>query len=298
MQGWPLWKKIQVAQAKIIEWYFRFDGHVSISVSGGKDSLVLLDIARRCFPDIKAVYVNTGLDFPEVRSFAMAIPNVTVIKPELRFDEVIRTYGWCYPSKDVAHTIYYAKKGSPWATERMQGVNPDGSPSKYRQSHYMKWSYLLDAPFIISAKCCEIMKEKPLERYRKSSGNQPIVGTLAAESQRRRQAWYQTGCNNFESKKPLSKPLSIWKETDILQYINNYNIQIPSVYGEIVLTKNGYLTTTKEKRTGCIWCPVGCHRDKVNRFQRLAQTHPKLHLYCMDELGLGTFLDYLNIKKK
>lgn len=297
MQAWPLWKKIQVAQAKIMEWYYRFDGKVSISTSGGKDSAVLLDLARRCFPDIEAVYVNTGLCFPEVRRFAMETPNVTVLKPKMRFDEVVREYGWCYPSKDVAHTIYYARKGSSWALERLQGINRDGTPSKFRQSNYARWAHLLEAPFIISAKCCAIMKELPLEQHRKESGKHPMVGTMAAESQRRKQAWLQTGCNNFTSKKPLSKPLSVWTEDNILRYIKNYNIPIPSVYGDIVEDKKGRLTTTGEKRTGCVWCPVGCHHDKVNRFQRLAVTHPKLHEYCMNALELGAFLDFIGIPK-
>jgi len=297
MQAWPLWKKIQVAQAKIMEWYYRHDGNVSISTSGGKDSAVLVDLARRCFSDIEAVYVNTGLDFPEVRQFAMNTPNVTVLKPKMRFDEVVREYGWCYPSKDVAHTIYYARKGSLWALERLQGINRDGTPSKFRQSNYARWAHLIDAPFIISAKCCEIMKELPLEHHRKETGKHPMVGTMAAESQRRKQAWFQTGCNNFNSKKPLSKPLSVWTEDNILRYIKDYNISIPSVYGVIVEDKKGRLTTTGEKRTGCVWCPVGCHHDKVNRFQRLAETHPKLHDYCMNALGLGAFLDYIGIPK-
>jgi len=298
MQAWPLWKKIQVAQAKIMEWYFRFDGKVSISTSGGKDSLVLTDLARRCFPDIEAVYVNTGLDFPEVRKFAMATPNVTVLRPKLRFDEVVREYGWCYPSKDVAHTIYYARKGSAWALERMKGINRDGTPSKFRQSNYARWAHLLDAPFIISAKCCGIMKEAPLEQHRKETGKQPMVGTMAVESRLRKQAWLKTSCNNFDSKKPMSKPLSIWTEANILEYIRTYNIPIPSVYGEIVEDKKGRLTTSLEKRTGCVWCPVGCHHDKVNRFQRLAETHPKLYDYCMNALNLGAFLDFIGVNKK
>jgi len=283
---------------KIMEWYFRFDGKVSISTSGGKDSLVLVDLARRCFPNIEAVYVNTGLDFPEVRRFAMATPNVTVLKPKLRFDEVVREYGWCYPSKDVAHTIYYARNGSAWALERMKGINRDGTPSKFRQSNYARWAHLLDAPFIISAKCCAIMKEAPLEQHRKETGKHPMVGTMAVESRLRKQAWIKTSCNNFDSKKPMSKPLSIWTEANILEYIRTYSIPIPSVYGEIVEDKKGRLTTTLEKRTGCVWCPVGCHHDKVNRFQRLAETHPKLYDYCMNALNLGAFLDFIGVNKK
>jgi hypothetical protein len=47
-----------------------------------------------------------------------------------------------------------------------------------------------------------------------------------------------------------------------------------------------------------VFCPVGCHLDKVNRFQRMATTHPKLHEYCMDALGLGAFLDYIGVARR
>ena len=298
MQAWSLERKIRVSQTRIVEWYHRFDGKASVSISGGKDSTVLIDLARRCFPDIEAVYVDTGLDFPEVRKFAVDTPNVTILKPKMRFDEVVREHGWCYPSKDVSLTIYYAQKGSQWAIDRLNGVNPDGTPSKYRQSHYAKWAFLLDSPFKISANCCGIMKEAPLEKHRRETGKHPIIGTMASESERRKQAWFQTGCNNFDSKKPVSKPLSFWTNQDVLQYIRDYKIPIASVYGDIVEDKKRRLKTTGEQRTGCVFCPVGCHRDKVNRFQRMAVTHPKLHKYCMNALGLGAFLDYIGVPRR
>ena len=68
MQGWSLERKIRVTQTRIMEWYMRYDGQVFISFSGGKDSTVLLDLARRVYPDIPAVYVDTGLEYPELRS--------------------------------------------------------------------------------------------------------------------------------------------------------------------------------------------------------------------------------------
>jgi 3'-phosphoadenosine 5'-phosphosulfate sulfotransferase (PAPS reductase)/FAD synthetase len=278
-----------------MEWYERWDGQVAISFSGGKDSTVLLDLARRCYPDIEAVYVDTGLEFPEVRQFVISQPNVRVLKPDMNFRQVLETYGFVYPSKDVAHTIYYARRGSQWAIDRLNGVNADGSPSKYRQSHYSKWAFLLDSPFKISAFCCAVMKEKPLNRYAKESGKKANVGTLAQESERRTQAWLQTGCNAFDGKRPISKPLSFWTEQDILRYLSEFHIPYASVYGEIVADKNGRLSTTGETRTGCIFCPIGCHRDKVNRFQRLKQTHPKLHDYVINSLNLGEFLDFIGV---
>ena len=298
MQAWPLSRKIQVTQAKIIEWYARFNGMVGVSISGGKDSSVLLDLARRCFPDIEAVFVDTGLEFPEVRDIALNTPNVTVLRPTMRFDEVVQKYGWCYPSKDVANTIYYARKGSKWALDRMKGQNSDGTPSKFRQDFYARWTYLIDAPFIISDKCCNIMKKAPSVKYEKVSGKHSIVGTMAAESHRRKQHWFKTGCNHFDTKNPVSKPLSFWNTQDILRYIYNYKIPIASVYGNIVEDKKGWLSTDGEQRTGCTFCPVGCHHDKINRFQRMAQTHPKLHEYCMDALGLGAFLNYIGVPQK
>lgn len=298
MQAWPLWKKIQVTQTRIMEWYHRYNGNVYVSTSGGKDSAVLLDLARRCHPNITAVFVDTGLEFPEVRASALAVENVTVIRPAMRFDEVVKVHGWCYPSKDVALTIYYARKGSKWALERMNGVDADGLPNKYRQDRYGKWKFLMDSNFIISHKCCDVMKEHPLTKFEKASGKRPIIGIMAAESQRRKQAWLQTGCNGFDSKSPKSKPMAFWTEQDVLQYIRQFNIPIASVYGDIVEDKKGKLSTTGEARTGCTFCPVGCHLHKTNRFQRLAKTHPKLHEYCMNALGLGAFLDFIGAPRR
>ena len=203
MQAWPLERKIQVTQTRIMEWYMRHEGKVAISFSGGKDSTVLLDLARRCHPDIEAVYVDTGLEFPEVRQFAMSHENVTVLKPDMNFRQVLDEYGWCYPSKDVARSLYYARKGSDWAVKRFLGLNKDGTPSKFRQTHYVKWAFLIDAPYKISDKCCEVMKERPLDRHRKQTGKEAIIGTLAAESERRQQAWLKTGCNAFDTKRPV-----------------------------------------------------------------------------------------------
>ena len=60
MQGWSLEEKIKVSQMKILEWYRAYSGQVFTSFSGGKDSTVLLDLARQVCPDIPAVYVDTA----------------------------------------------------------------------------------------------------------------------------------------------------------------------------------------------------------------------------------------------
>ena len=85
LQSKPLEEKIQISLARIIEWYEHWDGKVYVSFSGGKDSTVLLDLVRRVYPDVPAVFSDTGLEFPEIREFVKSFDNVEWVKPDLSF---------------------------------------------------------------------------------------------------------------------------------------------------------------------------------------------------------------------
>lgn len=72
MQSLPLERKIEMTAERIRGWYEYYNGNVAISFSGGKDSTVLMHIARNhwmCEYDIKGVFVDTGLEYPEIRQF-------------------------------------------------------------------------------------------------------------------------------------------------------------------------------------------------------------------------------------
>lgn len=185
MQAWPLEQKIQVTQAKIREWYEHYGGKVFVSFSGGKDSTILLDLVRDLYPDVPAAYADTGLEYPEIQDFVRSVPNVEWLQPVIPFTQIIEKYGYPVISKDVAKRIYYARKGSRWAINQLNGLNSDGSPSWYCQ-RYLKWRILLDAPFPISEYCCGAMKTRPLHKYARQTGRMAIMGTMACESKRRR----------------------------------------------------------------------------------------------------------------
>lgn len=110
LRALPLERKIQISQTRIIEWYKHYNGNVVVSFSGGKDSTVLLHLVRSIFPDVKAVFSNTGLEYPEIQKHVMSIDNVDIVRPTMRFDEVISTYGYPLIGKEVAEAIYYARR--------------------------------------------------------------------------------------------------------------------------------------------------------------------------------------------
>ena len=207
-------------------------------------------------------------------------------------------------------------------------MDKDGKLSSY---NIPQWRFLLDVPYDISHKCCDVMKKKPAKIYEKQTSRKPFIATLASESRLRKTQWIQYGCNAFEKARPTSQPLSFWTEQDILHYIKKYNVPYCSVYGDIVYDSGEEVTdgqtniidftgeyeptdklkTTGYDRTGCIFCMFGCHLEKEpNRFQRLKETHPRQYEYCIgggemvdgkwqpskEGLGLGKVLDYIGVK--
>ena len=337
MQAVPLEQKIAMTKRRIREWYDYWDGMVYVSFSGGKDSTVLKHIVDSMHLDVPAVFVNTGLEYPEIQKFVRSIKDgkyecfnsyVDIIRPEMRFDEVLKKYGYPIASKETAKRIYELRNYNLSEAYRDKLLNhPD---SRMRISE--RWKCLIDAPFETSSKCCDVMKKNPVKRYGKATGRKPILATMASESRLRYRNWVQHGCNAFETKDPKSQPMSFWTEQDVLHYIKKFNVPYASVYGDIVPTSkdeqiegqltafdvlNDYettqLKTTGANRTGCIFCMFGCHLEKEpNRFQMLKETHPRQYEYCInggemvdgkwqpskEGLGLGKVLDYINVKYK
>lgn len=306
LQSMTLDEKINHAANMLLLFHIKTSGKMYFSFSGGKDSTVLLHLSRiylpnignNLFKDIPAVFVDTGLEYPEVRKFVQSFDNVEIIRPKMNFIEVIQNYGYPLISKEVSQTIYGAKNcvgGAKWKKLHGEILNKDGGKSRYDHSKYLPLSEL---PVKISDRCCNVMKKSPAKCYEKQSDANPIVATMAQESFFRKNAWIKNGgCNSFDTTKGKGKsaPISPWTEQDVLQYIRKNNVEIASVYGEVRwVDKNGYwfdtnpfeadmkLACTGCSRTGCMFCAYGAHLEKgETRFQRLKRTHPRQYEFMM-----------------
>ena len=109
LQSMPLEAKVARTKSVIRNFYDHYDGNVNVSFSGGKDSTVLLDIARSIYPDIKATFVNTGVEIPETVRFVKTFDNVDVLRPKKSFMNTIKEYGYPIISKEVAGNIHSAR---------------------------------------------------------------------------------------------------------------------------------------------------------------------------------------------
>lgn len=165
--------------------------------------------------------------------------------------------------------------------------------------------------------------EREAARFGELKVLRAMVATMAAESRLRMTYWLRTGCNAFDAKRPMGKPMSFWTEQNVLRFIVDRQIPIASVYGDIVASDgdNDYAETlidcklhcTGCQRTGCMFCAFGAHLEKgENRFERMKHTHPKHYDFCIGGgaydpadgmwkpnekgLGYGRVLDYIGVR--
>jgi len=298
MQQLNLEQKVNLTKALIEQYHKENNGKVYVSFSGGMDSNVLLHLSRQIIPTMKGVFSNTGLEYPEIVKFVSTFENIDIVKPKMRFDEVIKKHGYPVVSKRVSRFIKDLQNPTPdnenTRNLRLTGVSRVTQPGKLQKSMMIpkKWKFLVDAPFKISDSCCDALKKEPLNRYAKESGYKRIIGVMADESEMRMQQARREGWSG----KDLLQPMIFWTRLDVLVYTWINKLPFCSVYGDIKDGKDG-LETTGEHRTGCMFCMFGVHLEKgENRFQRMRRTHPNQYNYCVEKLGCGEVLDYIGVK--
>lgn len=281
-QGWGLQQKIDHSLEVIETFVARAGGidKVYVSFSSGKDSCVLLDLCRIIYPDIKAVFFNTGNEYPDIISHVKSLIrdgyNIDIVRPKYTPRQVWEKFGFPLISKEQSMALRQLKTTK---SEKLRNYRLYGREGQKRSAGVLskKWRPLINEPFMVSEMCCQKLKKDPAHKYTKDTGRFPIVGVMASESKLRESNYIRNGgCNVFDSKKGLmSMPLSIWLEEDIWEYIKLRNLKIAEIYHK------------GADRTGCVGCSYGAFFADDHRFELLYKLYPKYYNMIMNYTNNG-----------
>ena len=163
------------------------------------------------------------------------------------------------------------------------------------------------APFKVSNKCCQYLKEEPCDKWAKEHHSAPFLGLMASEGGQREEALVDHGCNYFGKTVIRSAPFAPFLRQDLLQLALDLNVPVPEIYGKIERKPDGTLYTTEAQRTGCSMCGFGIHMEKrPHRFDKLRERNEKewefwMYKCCTDsetgeKYGWGKVLDYIGVE--
>lgn len=268
-------------------------------------------------------FIQNSID--TIRSKFLFVKELIFKKPKLPWNEILETKGYPIYSKQFSVLLnriqrvkskngltrwifkintskFGISKNRLYLLDKQMRIFPNHNDNPLIDDNYFGPS-LYNNNYMYSEKCCNYIKGD-LKKIKL-----PIfVGTMASESELRKQSWIKFGCNIISNKKKISRPLSIWTEKDIWKYILKYSVDINQKYGfvkEIVTNYNdnnqidNMMQKLKYKRLGCISCPYGAHMEKdKNRFEILKEQSEFLYQSQVIKNGMYKVLIDMNIEIK
>ncbi len=258
-------EKIKLAEQIIKNEYDKNNGNVFVSFSGGKDSTVLLHLARKIFPNIKAVFSNTTNEDIDIVKYVKSHDNIIWVKPKMNFKAVVKKYGFPLVSKEVSQKVYELKYTK---SQKLRDIRLNGYENGSGKLP-VKWRYLVNQDFDVNSKCCAILKKNPIEQWQKENNMKPIIALMKDESSLRKQlALY----GKEDGKKIYPFLRTGWTDEDIWEYAKLNNIRFADCYYDRFI--DGVLLKA-ETRTGCIFCGFGIHLENESRFEKQKIKNPK-----------------------
>lgn len=325
MQALPYDVKVKRAEIRAFEYIEKLDdmglkAHVSV---GGLDSITLLVFLRKIGIDVPAISVSS-LEDKSIQRIHKEL-GVVSIPPGKSKVEVLKEFGFPVISKRIAGKIDTLQHPTDKnKTVRHAIITGEcGAQGHFAKNSRMKlpqkWLELFAgyenenegvnfkiAPFLVSNKCCQYMKEEPCDKWAKNNNSRPFLGLMASEGGQREEALVDHGCNYFGKTVIRSAPFAPFLRQDLLQLAIDLDVPIPEIYGSIAKKDDGTLYTTKAQRTGCSMCGFGIHIEKrPHRFDQLRQRNYKewefwMYKCCTDpetgeKFGWGRVLDYIGV---
>lgn len=275
---------------------------VSVSISGGSDSDIVLDIiekARNEENEVTYVWFDTGVEYQATKDhlaylekrYGIKIERVRAIKT---IPTCCREYGQPFLSKFVSEKIEtLQRQGFQWEDEPYEvllekypkaagGIKwwcnwytKNKHPNFTRPSQFdigrNKWlkEFMLKNPptFRVSSKCCTYAKKKVNKKYKQEHQiDLDVYGVRRSEGGIRAMA-YTTCYSHDTTTTPTYRPVFWYTDEDKRYYEEHFGIVHSACYTQYGL-----------RRTGCVGCPYS--RDVIEEISRTELYEPKLIRAC------------------
>lgn len=268
---------------------------IRVSISGGSDSDILLDVIHRMDPRKKAVYVffNTGLEYAATKRHLAELEEkygiqIEWVPPVMPIPTCCRKYGVPFWSKRASEYIYrlqshdfkwedrpfdelyaeYPRCKSAlmwWCNEYPRKKGGGISSFNIGYTPWLKEFMIANPPqFKISAKCCEKAKKEPAHKYEKAHDfDLGCTGVRKAEGGARSVA-YSTCTTRVAFGADAFRPLFWLTDKDKRDYKEHYGVVNSDCY-----------EVWGMERTGCCGCPFGKRFEQ--ELELIQQYEPKLY---------------------
>lgn len=270
----------------------RYD-NIACSISGGKDSDIMLDLISKVGKGKKIRYIwfDTGLEYQATKDhlkyleerYDIEIERIKAIKP---IPHSCKEYGQPFLSKLVAEQISRLQShGFEWEDQPEEELlkeyptissavrwwcNTNHSPGfKYSMFDISYHKYLKDFMvanppwFKISAKCCTYAKKKVATQFAKDNEIElSIIGVRKAEKGVRA-AKYKNCFSANTDKTDQYRPLFWYSDKDEIYYDELFDIKHSDCYEKWGMT-----------RTGCVGCPF--NRKLFEELSVIEEHEPKM----------------------
>ncbi|MBO4284285.1 MAG: phosphoadenosine phosphosulfate reductase family protein [Clostridia bacterium] len=280
---------------------YRHD-RIVVSISGGSDSDVVLDMVERNKRDgseIRYVWFDTGIEYQATKDHLDYLEQkygikIERIKAEKPIPLCVKEYGVPFLSKFASEMIMRLQRwGFKWEDEPFEELikkyprcvfairwwcNEYANPNKVTHQYYIEYypylkEFLIEnpPPFKISKKCCEYSKKKVAKQIQKRyTADLDVVGVRKAEGGIRATS-YKTcftqgiGTDHF-------RPVFWLTDEDKRFYEQEFGIVHSDCYKKYGL-----------KRTGCVGCPFG--RNVTEELKVIEAFEPRLYKAVLNVFG-------------
>lgn len=279
-----------------------FHKSIMVSISGGADSDIMLDLIIRVAKDenipldkFHFVFFNTGIEYQATLNHLDELEEKYGIKIE-RYRAITpvpsgcKKYGQPFLSKQVSENIDRLQRhGFKWEDEDFEtlyqrypkcrsslkwwcnehGAKNNGKASNFDIAYnpYLKEFIIANPPtFKISQKCCQGAKKNNAHKLiDELNADLNIIGIRKAEGGIRSVAYKSCFSEaNYKHSYDNYRPIFWFSDQDKKEYAEYYNVTHSDCYVKYGL-----------KRTGCVGCPFG--KDFEMELENARQFEPRLY---------------------